>query len=121
MTLRLQIIIAVMIVAATIALVNLIRKGKIELRYALPWLFMAVVLFIMDVLPGIPEYLADAMGIALPVNMLFFLGFVFTMCILFMQSVSLSKNQKRVKQLAQEIALLKERMDAGEGKSDEVA
>lgn len=121
MSLRLQIIIGVMIVVATIALLNMIRKGKMQLRYSLPWLFMAVVLFVMDLIPEIPGYLADLMGIELPVNMLFFFGFVFTLLILFMQSLSLSKNQIKVKQMAQELALLKDRIRKLEDESDETA
>ena len=120
MSLRLQIIIAVMIILATLVLVNMIRKGKIELRYALPWLFMAVMLLVLDLVPEIPGWMADVMGIALPVNMLFFLGFVFTLLILFLQSVSLSKNQQKVKQMAQELALLKRRVEQLEDEPDEM-
>ena len=118
MSLRLQIIIGVLLILFVIVLVNMVRKEKIELRYALPWSLMIVALFIMDLFPSIPGRLAEMVGIELSVNMLFFLGFVFALCIIFTQSLSISRNQKKVKQMAQEIALLKERIERVEEKKN---
>lgn len=39
MSFKLQIIIALIILAGLIVLVNLIRKNKLELKYALSWIF----------------------------------------------------------------------------------
>ena len=118
MSFRLQVIIGVLLVLFVIVLFHMVRKEKIELRYALPWTLMIAALFVMDLFPSVPGWLAEMAGIELSVNMLFFLGFVFTLCIIFTQSLSISRNQKKVKQMAQEIALLKERLERVEEKKN---
>ena len=48
MSIRLQIIIAVIIVMALCVIVNMIRKKRLELRYALAWLIVGVGVLILD-------------------------------------------------------------------------
>lgn len=49
--------------------------------------------------------MAEQFGIADPVNMLFFLGFCFSLMIIFVLTVAVSRMSIRIKQMAQEIAL----------------
>jgi len=50
-------------------------------------------------------WLAVKLGIASPINMLFFLGFCFSLIIIFVLTVAVSRMSVRIKTLAQEIAL----------------
>ena len=111
MTLRLQIIIAIGAVIAIIYILNMVRKGGLELKYALVWLAVAVLLIIFDAVPGLLNGLTAALGITLPINMLFFLGFIFVMAIAFTQTVVISNLTRRTKRLTQEIAILHRRID----------
>ena len=86
MNIRIQIIIGVIVIFALCIIVNMIREKKLELRYALAWLAIKV-------------------GIASPINMLFFLGFCFSLVIIFILTVAVSRSSIRIKQLAQELAL----------------
>ena len=58
------------------------------------------------------------MGIASPMNMLFFLGFCFSLTIIFSLTISASKMSIQIKDLTQEIALYKKEQNE---KVDEIA
>ena len=109
MNIRVQIIIAVLIAIALIIIINMVRKKALELRYTLTWLFMGLSILILDICPGIMEKLAAFMGIDLPINMLFFLGFCFTLVIIFGMTIAISKMSVQIKLLSQELALHEKR------------
>lgn len=106
MNVKLQIIIAVIILIALCVIVNMIRAKRLELRYALAWLIVGVGTLILDFFPSLMNWMAKKLGIASPVNMLFFLGFCFSLCIIFVLTVAVSRMSVRIKQLAQQIALI---------------
>ena len=101
MSVRLQIIIAVIIVIALCVIVNMIRIKRLELRYALAWLIVGVGTLILDCFPDLMTWIARKLGIASPVNILFFLGFCFALVIIFILTESVSRTSIRMKQLAQ--------------------
>lgn len=105
MNVKLQIIIAVAILFALGIIINMIRKKALELRYALAWLIVGVGVFVLDIFPGIMVKLASVLGIYSPVNMLFFLGFCFSLVIIFVLTVAVSRMSIRIKELTQELAL----------------
>lgn len=107
MNIRIQIIIAILIVIALSVIVNMIRKKGLELRYALSWLIVGVGVLILDIFPQLIEWISHIMGIASPINMLFFVGFCFSLCIIFVLTVAVSRMSIRIKELAQELALYK--------------
>ena len=105
MNIRIQIIVGIVVVLALIVIVNMIRKKKLELRYALAWMLVGVSIFVLDCFPQLIAWMAHKLGIASPINMLFFLGFCFSLIIIFTLTVAVSRMSIRIKQLAQEIAL----------------
>ncbi len=111
MSFRLQVIICVAVVAVFGLLVRMIWKKKIDLRYGLPWLCLCAGMLLLDIFPEITSWLADVMGVSLPINMMFFLGFCFCLLIIFMITMSISRMSRKQKQLAQEVALLRRRLE----------
>ena len=109
MNLRIQIIIAIVIIIALIVIINMIRKKALELRYTLTWLGVGAVVLVLDVFPEIMGWLARIMGITLPSNMLFFLGFCFSLTIIFGLTIAVSRMSIRIKNLTQEMALYMKR------------
>ena len=109
MNIRIQIIVAAIVLIALCVIVNMIRKKRLELRYALAWLVVGFGILILDCFPDLITWLAEMLGIASPVNMLFFFGFCFSLMIIFVLTVSISRMSIRIKQLAQEIALYEKR------------
>lgn len=110
MTLKIQIIVAVIIIAALVWIANMVRRQALDIRFALSWLTVGGVVLILDIFPGIMNYLVHLLGIELPVNMMFFFGFCFTLLLLFILTVKVSKQEEQLKRLAQEMALLEERV-----------
>lgn len=106
MTLKIQIIIAIVLVSALFIVFDMIRKNTLDLKYALSWIFVGVGVLILDIFPGLMGALAKLMGIEAPVNMLFFLGFCFSLIIIFTMTVALSRMSLKVKKLTQEMALM---------------
>lgn len=114
MNVRIQIIVAVGLVLALCVIINMIRKKALELRYALAWLLVGFGTLILDLFPGVMMGLAKFMGIEVPSNMLFFLGFCFALIIIFVLTIAVSRMSIRIKNLTQEMALYKKYMQEKE-------
>jgi len=90
--------------------VNLVRTRKLKEEYAILWLFTGVVLVLLPVVIGLLDAISFALGITYPPA---FIGLVAAVCILFILfqfSTSISRFSERTKVLAQEVAILKERV-----------
>lgn len=107
MNIKIQIIIIIGVLMALGIIINMIRRKKIELRYALVWIGVGVSILILDCFPKLIAWLSMIMGIESPINMLFFLGFCFALVIIFVLTMAMSRMSIRIKELAQEIALTK--------------
>lgn len=108
MNLRVQVFVAVMLVAALLWIVNMVRKEALDIRFALSWLTVGAAVLVLDVFPGIMDNLVRLLGIELPVNMMFFFGFCFTLLLLFILTVKVSRQEEHIKRLVQEMALLQD-------------
>lgn len=105
MTLKLRLIIIFVILLGVAFIVNLIRKRSLELKYALAWMILAVGLLVIVLIPGLLEAMAAALGIYNVMNMVFFVGFIFAIILIFGLTMSMSRNSDRVRKMAQYIAL----------------
>lgn len=109
MNIRIQIIVGVIVLLALCVIINMIRQKKLELRYALSWLGVGVAILILDCFPQLITWISKKVGIASPVNMLFFFGFCFSLMIIFVLTVAVSRMSIRIKELTQELALFEKR------------
>lgn len=105
MTVKLQIVIGVALVLVFLILVNMIRQKSLELKYALPWVMVLFALLVFDCAPKLLIVVSDFLGIYAPVNMIFFLGFCFSLVIIFSMTVALSRLSNSVRTLTQIVAL----------------
>lgn len=105
MTLKAQVLICIVLIIALIAIVNMVRKRSLELKYVLVWICADIILFIFTLFPSTMGHVAAFFGIYSPVNMIFFMGFVLSLVIIFTLTVALSRVTARVRKLAQMIAL----------------
>ena len=108
MNIRIQVVVAIIVIAALLVIVNMIRRKRLELRYALVWLGVGIGTLFLDCFPIVITKISQAMGIANRINMLFFFGFCFSLAIIFVLTVAISRMSIRIKQLSQEIALFEE-------------
>ena len=111
MNIRIQIIVGIVVILALIIIINMIRQKKLELRYALSWLGVGIAVLILDCFPQLITWLSQKVGIASPVNMLFFFGFCFSLIIIFGLTIAMSRMSIRIKELTQEMALFEKEVD----------
>lgn len=105
MTWKVRIALVIVLMIGLVALVNLIRKRGLELKYALTWLILGAGLLLIVIVPGLLDSLSVLLGIYSPVNMVFFLGFLFSIVVIFTLTMAISNNSNRVRKMAQKIAL----------------
>lgn len=106
MSLKLQIIIGVILVIALAWIINMVRKEILDIRFALSWLLVGIIVLILDIFPSAMFWLVHLLGIQLPVNMMFFFGFCFTLFLVFGLTTKVSRQAEQLKRLTQEVALL---------------
>ena len=105
MTIKLRVIIICGLLLVTLIMLNMVRKRKLELKYALSWVICAIILVLLTCIPSLLIHMADFLGIYSPVNMIFFLGFIFLLIVVFILTISLSRVTEKVRRLAQAEAL----------------
>ena len=105
MSIRIKCVIIVVLILGLLKILGLIKKNKLELKDALSWHFLELGIFIITLIPNLLNVISKALGIYNEINMLFFLGFVFIILVIFSLTMSLSRNSERVRKMAQEIAL----------------
>lgn len=116
MSTKLQALIAVCVVVGIFYILQLIRRNKLEIKYALSWLVVGGFVLVLDLLPGFIEFLSDVIGIAEPVNMIFLFGFIFTLAIILSLTVALSITATSFKRLNQKVGMLDKKIRELEGK-----
>lgn len=107
MSLRIRVIVIVVMVIAICKIISLVSKKKIDYKYGFSWSLLAVAVSVLAIWPQILGWLAKVTGVVAPVNMLFFMGFIFSLAIIFSLSKTVSKLRDKVDKLTQELAILK--------------
>ena len=109
--------VAVLIVACAILLfiLRMVRRGHLRAKYSMLWIFVGVGVAALAIFPGILTWVSDVIGIAYPpaTFLLFAVAFLIMLALHF--SWELSRLEDRTRALAEEVALLAERLDAAAG------
>jgi len=114
MELRIQILAIVGSSALLFVVLELVRRKAFLERYALLWLFSAVVMLGLSIWKGVLETIAHAVGIAYPPNALFLVAFGFVLILLLHFSLAVSRLSDQSKVLAQRLALVEQRLGDAE-------
>lgn len=118
MDIRIRVVIAFFVILVLLAIVNMVRNRKLELKYVLSWLVVGFGILVLDIFPSFLNVIAESCGVFEPINMLFFLGFCFTLTIIFTLTVTVSRMSLRIKELSQELALFEDRVNIEKGKTE---
>lgn len=116
--LKFKIILLAISISFIIVICECIRRRKLHEKYALLWFVSAGVLLVFSVFPDALIWISESIGVFY-LTTVFLISFVFLMMISFSYAISISKLADRNKNLAQEIAILKskvERKEQGEDK-----
>ena len=111
MTVQLRIILFILILLTFALFVDQIKQKKLKLQYTLTWMMLLLFVLFVIAFPGILHFMANAMGITLPINMIFFFGFIFTLMIIYRLTMAISKHSEEIKFLTQKVALLEKEIN----------
>jgi hypothetical protein len=101
-----------------VVIIELIRRNRLKERYSLIWLAASALLIVLSVWRGLLHFIARSIGIYYPPSFLFLLAILFLLLLLLHFSVILSSLSENNKRLAQEIGMLKEKLN-GKGRKED--
>jgi hypothetical protein len=119
-TTKLQLVMSLISFGGLAFLLNQIVKYRLELKYTLLWLFLSVITILLAVFPRISFELARLLGIETPVNVIFLLGILLSLMIVFSLTVALSQHMVRIRQLSQELGICKNELAQLQRKVDQL-
>ena len=88
-------------------IVELLRRRQLGEKYAVLWLVVGVVLLVFTAFPGLSVGLAHALGVAVPTNLLFFVGILFLVGVVLHLSWEVSRLENETRKLAEDQAILR--------------
>jgi hypothetical protein len=97
-------------------IVELLRRRQLKEKYAVLWLLVGVVLVIFTAFPALLERISNALGVAVPTNLLFFVAILFLVGVVLHLSWEASRLENETRKLAEDIAIL--RLDLAELKRE---
>ncbi|MFM9413825.1 DUF2304 domain-containing protein [Peptococcus simiae] len=106
MELRLQVIILLACLASLLVYGEAVRREKLMLRITFPWLFCLLVTVLLTLFPAFIDGLAFLLGVASPMNAVFFCAVLFLVMVGFFNYVTMSKLRQQTVRTVQELALL---------------
>ncbi|MDD6236592.1 MAG: DUF2304 domain-containing protein [Clostridiales bacterium] len=110
MTAALQILLLILVLASEGAIILLLKKGTLTLKYALVWLLLGLVLLIMVIFPDLFISLSRILGFEVTSNFVFLVEGVFVLVILVSLTVIVSKHAAKLTRLIQTIGILDKRV-----------
>lgn len=96
----------------------LLRKGVLKEKYAVLWLVFTGAALFFSIFPGALKWISDSIGITVPSNLVFFVTLVLLVLVNVQLSFELSRHEARIRRLAEESALLSERLRRLEERND---
>lgn len=118
MTVVLRIILLVLVLALLGLILTFLKRDKLSLKYALIWIFVALMLLVFALFPQLIEFLSNLCGIKTSSNFIFVLEAVFVLMLLISLSLIVSDQAKRILRLTQTVALLEKRIRELEEKAE---
>lgn len=100
-------------VITLVVLFEMMRRKQLREKYAVFWVLVAVVTLVIAAFPGLLTAAADALGVAVPSNLLFFGASMLLLLVSVQHSSALGRLEERSRTLAEELALLKMEVETG--------
>lgn len=91
-------------------LVDLLRRRQLRERHAVWLLVLGTLGLVVTVFPSLLTALANLIGVAIPLNLAFFGAIVVLFLVSIQQSKEVTQAEERIRTLAEQIALLEDRV-----------
>lgn len=113
---QIQFVFILVSVILLLVIFNFIRMQRLKIRYALLWIITCLMMITFSVWRRLIDDIAQAMGIYYPPSVLFIFAFLFLLAIVFHFSIVISNLAEQNKKLAEEVALLRQKIEEMEKK-----
>ena len=90
-----------------IFILNLVRKNKLDEKYSILWLLFGIIIFIVAVFPNIIIEIAKILDVFYPPILLLLFGIIVVGIYIVHITIVITKQNKIIVKLAQEISILK--------------
>lgn len=100
--------------ATLLAMVELLRRRQLREKYAVLWLAVGVGVAVLGIFPGLLDWTGERLGIADPPNLLLFVAVLVLLLVEVHLSWEVSRLEDETRSLAEELGLLRMRLDAVE-------
>lgn len=111
MSVNLTIAVAIIFVLMMLAIVNKVRRGKLQLSYSIFWIVSGILLIIILLIPNCISNITNLLGFEVTSNMIFFITIVMAFYLILQLMTELSKETKRNVSLIQEISILNKKVE----------
>ena len=91
-------------------ILNLVKNNKLDEKYSILWLIFSLIILIVSIFPGIITMVAKQFDVYYPPSLLFLIGFVILGTYIVHITIIITKQNKTIVKLTQEIALLKQKI-----------
>lgn len=111
MPIQLRIIAIILAIFFFVYTIRLVRKDKAEIRHMLKWLVLALIILVGSFIPDTGSQIAHFLGIRTLTSLALFILVGVLLLISLKYQISLISAEKQIKNLIQEISLLKKKID----------
>lgn len=94
-----------------LVVVTLLRRRRLRERHAAWWLFAGALALVLSAFPAALNYVANLVGILLPLNLVFFISIAILFLVSIQQSSELTSLESKARDLAETVSLLQMRVD----------
>ena len=91
-------------------ILNLVRKNRLDEKYAILWIIFSSVILIVSIFPKLINIIAQLFGVFYPPSLLFLVGEIIIGAYIVHITVTITKQNKMIVKLTQEVSILKEKI-----------
>jgi hypothetical protein len=110
MTMQLRVAMLVFAVVFLLIVVKSVSHGRLQLKYALMWLLLALLIIIAAVFPDIVNALAHLLGFQLSSNMVLLLGLIAALALCLSLTIIVSWQSRDIRTLVSRVSLLEKQL-----------
>jgi hypothetical protein len=98
-------------VVVLVIMIELLRRRQLSEKYAALWLIVGIGVLILLVAPGLLRVVSQALGFEVPANLLFLVAVTLLLAVTVHLSWELSRLEEETRALAEDLALLRHRVE----------
>lgn len=94
-----------------IFILNLVRKNKLDEKYSILWIILGIIILIVAIFPNIIVKVADLFNVYYPPTLMLLFALMVLGAYIIHISIVITKQNKMIVKLTQELAIVKEKME----------